>query len=135
MSSFLERLQSEFDGQCGTFGVQRVVRTESSDDGTAHVELVDGWNLSYVVSEHGRERERRRTHDFQEILYWMVEDVVGELACEYEAGHRIAGQDPRRQVFSRRIEMMGRARPAWGKLQSAQLDRVLEQAPYLDPRS
>ena len=135
MSSFMERLQSEFDGQCGKFGVQHTLQTQSRDDGSAHIEIVDGWKLAYVVSDHGQERERRSTHDFQEMLYWMVEDVVSGLASEYESGHRIAGQDTRRQVFSKRIEMMGRARAEWGTRQSKQLDQVLLQKPYLDPVS
>lgn len=132
MSSFLERLQSEFDTQCAKLGVRREIRTQSLNDGSAHVEIVDGWKLSYVVSDHGQERERRSTHDFQDILYWMMEDVVSGLAAEYEAAHRVAGQDSRRQSFPKRVEMMGKARPEWGTRQSSQLDRVLQITPYYD---
>jgi hypothetical protein len=103
------------------------VDDESGDgrggDGTAY--LFGAW-------ERGEEFDRRTTSSLDELLYWCLDSVVVVMASEWEVTHRRAGEDSRRQLFARRLELMAAVDGAWAARLRGQLDRVLERNPYDD---
>ena len=79
--------------------------TTPHHDGSPHVER-NSDAYCYVVTERGREFERRRTPDPDELLYWLVSDLTWAMACEYELRHRIADEDCRRLLFQKQLQCL-----------------------------
>ena len=105
--------------------------TSPTDNGKAHAEQ-RGSTFAYVVTERGRELERRETGDPDELLYWLVADVARDAAQRYELKHRRPGVDSRRLFFQRHLELMSQLRPAWGERTRQEYERVLERHPFSD---
>jgi len=99
--------------------------------GSPHVEQY-GDTYAYVVSERGEEFERRETSDPDELLYWVVSDVTGTVARQYELAHRVPGRDSRRIWFAKHVELMESIQADWGSRMREEYESVLKDAPYDD---
>jgi hypothetical protein len=108
--------------------------TSARHDGSAHVECVGG-EFNYVVTERGNEFERRRTVDPQELLFWLVSDLTWEMAAEWELQHRIEGEDFRRQLFRRDIELISRIDPEWARRKREKYEKILGEYPFNDRKA
>ena len=71
------------------------VKSVATYSGAPHLEIVDD-EYHFVIVVRGVEIERRRTTDLDEIIYWFVSGDIVYLARDWEANHRVYGQDPRR---------------------------------------
>jgi hypothetical protein len=112
-------------------GTRRSFHTAAQHDGSAHVEVAaDAY--CYVVTERGTELERRRTRDPEELRYWLLSDVVFSLASEYELKHRIAGQDFRRLLFQKQVDLMGQLNPGWSERRTQEIQGTLSTHAYDD---
>ena len=131
MKEELEQLRSEYAKLCAAAELPTAIHFSPQHDGSAHVEF-DGSGYSYVVTERGSEFERRCTKNRDELLYWLVADAVFDVACAFEARHRIAGQDFRRLFFSKELELLAAIRPEWARRKRAEIEKVLESNPYND---
>lgn len=40
-----------------------------------------------------------------ELFYWLLQDVTFSLACDFELGHRVAGQDFRRLLWAKQLDL------------------------------
>ncbi len=100
-------------------------------DGSPHVEVSDGV-YHYVVTERGEELQRRTTHDADELLYWLLQDVTFSLASDFELRHRVPGQDFRRILFTKQLELLRGLDPAWGQRREREIDRTLHHHPFND---
>jgi hypothetical protein len=105
--------------------------TVPTNDGGPHAELNAGV-LAYVVTERGKELERRETDNPDELLYWLVSDVAGDAARRYELNHRKSGVDSRRLWFEKHVELLSALNPAWGHRKQTEYDEVLKRNPYRD---
>jgi catechol 2,3-dioxygenase-like lactoylglutathione lyase family enzyme len=76
------------------------------------------------VVERGQELRRDTTRDLDELLYHVFESVTFELACDYERAHRIAGEDIRRQLFARQLELLSSLSPAWAEREASEHRRI-----------
>lgn len=103
------------------------------DDGSPHIEY-EGDELIYVHTERGERYGERRTSDVNELLYWLVSDLIWAMAQDYELSHRAAGADCRRQLFSKQIELFTLVDPSWAKQKQAEIDRILVDHPFHDER-
>jgi hypothetical protein len=108
-----------------------VPRSESRDDG-GYVYAVEDGGYVFAARERGQEHGRRETDSLDELLFWCLDSVVMAMASEWEVAHRRAGEDARRQLFARRLELMAALDEAWAPRLRAQLERVLERNPYDD---
>ncbi len=127
----IERLIEKYKYYCALLGQEAVVHTTPQHNGSPHVEVVDGKH-HYVVTERGRELERRSTESEDEVLYWLVSVLVFELATKYELEHRVPGRDPRRLLFAKEIELMERANPEWAERTRQKIRDILKKYPYKD---
>lgn len=94
-----------------------------SEDARPHVEVERDGRMAWVVDERGAEIERRATLDRDELLYWIFESVTWLMA--YQEAHGVPGDDFRRILFTRQLELLGRLKTEWR-------DRVAtEKAQYL----
>jgi hypothetical protein len=108
---------------------QNKIQTRRQDDGSPHVELVDG-RYHYVVTERGSEYERRIAEDEDELLYWLMNDVTTGIALEIELNNRILGQDSRRQWFSKNVELLNRLSSVWAGRKESEYEKVLTMHPF-----
>jgi hypothetical protein len=113
------------------YSTQRSVQTIRTDDGSPHVEFVDG-KYNYVVTERGSEFQRKIARDEDELLYWLMADVVTGVSLQFELENRIPGQDSRRQWFAKSIELLGRLDPKWAERKESEYQVVLELHPFRD---
>lgn len=110
---------------------QHEISTHRLDEGSPHVEWVDG-HYEYVVTERGRELQRRTAADEDELLYWLISDVTTEVASHLTRHGPDWGRDPRRRRFARDVELLTRLNPAWGERKKAEYDVLLRRYPFRD---
>lgn len=104
-------------------------RTE--DGARPHIEFSAG-QFHFVVVERGQELERKSSSDPDEILYNVFESVTFSMACHYELRHRRQGEDFRRQMFEKQLELLGQLSTTWRQRTRARLDEVLTRYPFND---
>lgn len=107
-----------------------VLRSEPMHDGSAHLEVDDGYHL--VVTERGSELERKRTADVDELLYWVMEGLTSAISWDHEAAHRREGEDSRRQGFARQIELLASLSPEWAERRRREQAEILRRHPFRD---
>ena len=93
---------------------------------------VDKGSYAWVLTERGKERERRITRNVDDVLYWLIYDVTFSMACEYELAHRIEGQDFRRVLFARQIALLDTLDRRWALRTVDSLNAILKRNPFMD---
>jgi hypothetical protein len=106
----------------------------SADFARPHIEI-GGGQYHYVAVERGTEVFRKSTSDLDELLYWIFDGVTFSMACAYELEHRIPGQDFRRLMFSKRVELLTSIDPDMGRRGKEQIAETLRNAPFNDDRA
>jgi hypothetical protein len=101
-------------------------RTE--DFARPHVEA-DSRGYHYVVVERGVELKRVTTRELEELLYQVFRSVTSYLAG---IGPRVKGEDVRRQMFRRQIEMLGRLDAKWAERGMEEVREILREHPFVD---
>jgi hypothetical protein len=91
-----------------------------------------GGEYHFVVVERGSELRRSSTNDLDELLYWVFSGVASKMASRFELRNRRHGEDFRRQMFSRRLELLNLLSPAWAEKEKARLDEILSRHPFRD---
>jgi hypothetical protein len=105
------------------------VRASTDHFGTPHIE-VDDTGYHFIVCERGNELERRTTKDIQTLLYWVFELIVFKMASEYELHNRKPGEDFRRVLFAKQLELFEKLNTGWLALKQKELEDILKQHPY-----
>lgn len=105
--------------------------TTAQHDGSPHIECFEG-EFHYVVTERGSEHERRKTSDPEDLLFWLVSDLTWEMAAEWEVRHRIKGEDFRRQLFRKDIELMSSISQDWACRKKEKYEKILGEHPFDD---
>jgi len=131
MSDAIEQLREKYKAICHRLVSPCQFHTMPQHDGSAHVEYLAGI-YSYVITERGSEFERRNTESQDQILYWLTSDTVFDLACKFELHNRVAGQDSRRLMFAKKIELMSLVDPAWGERKANEHQGILSKHPFVD---
>ncbi|MHA3774771.1 Imm63 family immunity protein [Verrucomicrobiota bacterium sgz303538] len=104
---------------------------QTQDGARPHVE-VDSRGYHYVVIERGQELRRDITRNLDELLYQVFESITFNVACDYELAHRIPGQDSRRLLFARQVELLALLSPLWAEREKLDHERILQQHPFSD---
>jgi hypothetical protein len=104
---------------------------QTEDLARPHIE-VDERGYHYVVVERGMELKRKTTGDVDELLYLIFRSVVSEVASKWEAAHRLKGEDSRRRMFAKKIELMTRLEPEWAARLEREINGILATHPYRD---
>ncbi len=106
---------------------------QSSDFARPHIE-VDQRGYHFVVVERGRELKRKTSPDLDELLFEVFQSVTFSLACEYEVAHRVRGQDFRRLMFARQVELLSQLSPQWAQRRAEEHQQILGDHPFHDER-
>lgn len=84
-----------------------------------------GGEFHYVVTERGSECGRRKTPDAEELLFWLVSDLTWAMALDWELEHRIQGEDFRRQLFRKDIELISQVNQDWAHQKREKYQKIL----------
>ena len=103
----------------------------SEDFARPHIE-VDARGYHYVVVERGIELRRVTTRSLDDLLHQVFDSVTLSLACDFELANRIKGQDSRRLLFQRQLELFSSLRPEWARRHSLEHQRILREHPFDD---
>jgi hypothetical protein len=104
----------------------------SSEDGARpHIE-VEWWGYYFVVVERGSEIERIPCGTIDELLRQIFQGVTFELAMEYELSHRVPGQDFRRLLFAKRLDLLSVLSSDWRDQEAERLSILLREHPFDD---
>lgn len=93
---------------------------------------VDAERYHYVVNERGVETERFSTASLAELWYRVACDLTFSVAVAYEGRHRVRGQDARRIMFARQVELLHRVSHEWAARQAAEHEKILSRHPFVD---
>ncbi|WP_419785538.1 Imm63 family immunity protein [Pseudodesulfovibrio sp.] len=96
-----------------------------------NVEIHDD-EYHYVLVERGIERKRIISKSASDIMYLFVESASHGLASNYELENRIPGQDFRRLLFKKQLELLEKICPEWARKRQEELTEILESHPYDD---
>lgn len=107
-----------------TFGITR-------DDGTPCVQI-EGEIYYYVARDRSVTTLQKQTHDVNELLFWVFNDVTFHMATKYEVRNREKGVDPRRQIFSYQLGLLEKLDPSWVKKEEEIIEKILLDSPYMD---
>lgn len=130
----IEEIQIEFGTLMGRmFGTEPDSRipTARGDDGTEHLEIIDG-EYHLVVTERGLELNRRTTADKNELLYWLISDWAFAGGCGFEFENRVAGRDTRRIIFAKQIEFLEKVDLDWARRRQTAIEEILAKNPFND---
>jgi hypothetical protein len=133
----LEEIESEITRLARRIGASDDVLPTfgfSEQSGRPHIE-VDESGYQYVVTERGQEFERLTTHDLDELLYHVFQDVTSTLALDYELKHRVERRDGRRIAFQQQIELLSALSPEWAKRRRLEHTQILRDRPFDDDAS
>ncbi len=104
---------------------------EPQDFGYPHVEYIDGMYY-YVVTEKGRELERKSTVDSKDLLYWLISKLTSSMAADYELSHRDKDNDFRRLFFTKHVELLNEIDKLWANKERERYNKILIQHPFSD---
>lgn len=105
----------------------------SRDGAYPHIE-VDENGYHWVVVERGEELERKTFLQMDDLLYRILDSVTFSLAQRWEGWNRKRDEDFRRQLFAKRLELMNSIRPDFREKLKAEIQKILEKAPFDDPK-
>lgn len=92
----------------------------------------DNGDYHYCGTERGRVNMHNITRSLFELSYWILKDQVFMMAIEFEHRNRIAGQDGRKLIFQKELELLEVLGENYKKRIEIDIDERLKQYPYQD---
>ena len=106
------------------------VFTGPQTDGSPYVEESNG-KYFYKISEKGMIFEERETKDPDELLYWLLNDVISQMSYEYELNMPSRFIDPRRVAFPLQVKLFFKINPIWAERRQQEIDEILLRNPLI----
>jgi hypothetical protein len=131
MLTFLE-IQSKVDQICEKIGLgKKRVWPAVQNDGAPYVLIYED-KYWYISEERGEVYFEKKTNDFEELCYWIMDDFISSYSYDFELKNRTRGQDSRRIAFSKQIELFGLISEEWKLQKEAEIRVTLKIAPFRD---
>ena len=89
-------------------------------------------DLHYIFKERGEVVFDKITYDFDELLFWVFDDITSAMSYDYELKNRIEEQDFRRIGFNYQVELMTNLNKVWGEKTEKKQKKILENYPFDD---
>ena len=103
----------------------------SEDGARPHIEVTAA-GYHYVVVERGQVLRRDTTTSLDDLLYTVFAGVTFDLACRWEASHRVRGRDFRRVLFQKQVELLATLSPEWARREADAHAEILRGHPFDD---
>ncbi|MBC7895400.1 MAG: hypothetical protein H7066_08300, partial [Cytophagaceae bacterium] len=101
------------------------------DSAYPHIEVNEA-GMHWVVVERGQELERATFQDLGGLLERVLNSITFSMALAWELRHRRAGQDNRRLMFARQLELLRDLSPLWAEREMVAQAETLARHPYDD---
>ena len=89
--------------------------------------------IHYVgIGDRGERRGHDVYADLAEFLYRWYSAIVWLIADKYACQQRTPGQDIRRLLFARELELLKQLEESYYQRKKAEIDQILIDAPYHD---
>ncbi|SDR66319.1 Imm63 family immunity protein [Christiangramia echinicola] len=88
-------------------------------------------NLHYIFKERGEIVYEKSTSDFDEILFWIFEDITSTLSYDFELKNRIEDQDFRRIAFNHQVKLRTKLNKVWGERTIKKHNKIIEAIPLM----
>ncbi len=89
-------------------------------------------DLHYTAKERGQILFDKTTTDFDEILYWIFDNITATMAFDYELSNRIEDHDCRRIAFDKQTQLMSTLNKIWGEKTAKKHSEILMENPFDD---
>ncbi len=110
-----------------------LIPTIDGSDGNGRPQIeFDGRLFHYVVAERGQELKRISSRLEDEILFQAFRSIADELGARHSAAYRVAGQDFRRAMFGKQVELLRSISVRWAERAACENARVLTEYPFED---
>ena len=86
----------------------------------------------YVFTEKGKIREKKELVTEEDVLWYVLEVVLFNVAMDYAIKNRKKGEDFRRILFKKEIELYSRFGENFKMRKVEAINRILECNPYID---
>lgn len=106
------------------------VGTDSSPEG-AYI-YMENDKYYYVFTEKGKIREKKELVTEEDVLWYVLEVVLFNVAMDYAIKNRKKGEDFRRILFKKEIELYSRFGENFKMRKVEAINRILECNPYID---
>lgn len=96
--------------------------------------MSDGERYQFVDYEMGKAASKQSTADLEELVFWVYYPIINAGASFYEIRHRVPGQNPRRIIFAKGLELFGYLGPGYAARYQVKIDESLAARPYTDEK-
>jgi len=118
-------------GEVLTFAKWKLVTFDfPKGDATPFIEMRNG-QFHFVISERGYE-SKRAIGNADEVLALLLDGITFTLASGFAARHSVKGQDFRRALFTKQIELLTLLNPEWAQSVSEKQRAILQEFPFSD---
>ena len=90
------------------------------------------YGYHYCFTERGVVTMHKTTQDLFEISFWVIKGQIFSMALEYELKNRIKGQDPRRLLFKKELQLFDLIGEDYRKQAEIDIHEILKTHPYRD---
>lgn len=94
-----------------------------------------GYHCVYVEPARGTQGSFVDSDDSFDVLFEVADGIAHAQACEYEATHRVRGQDVRHVIFAEEERILARLGPRYAARCRERHDEVLARHPFDDARA
>ena len=110
--------------------LMKIYNSEQSD-GVPFVQVCNN-SYKYIFMERGFKFDEWETDNLDELLFWIMRDKVFSISSKYEFINRIDGEDSRRVLFSKQLQLMSILNLEWWKKMNEEIQEILRKSPYSD---
>ncbi len=107
-------------------------RENRPQDPTGSFCFSDSQGYHFREIERGIVKRDILTQNLFEITFLAVEDQVFWISVNYEAKHRISSQDPRRLIFSKRLQIYSAIGSEYAAKAAREIQETLGKVPFQD---
>lgn len=105
--------------------------SDPNDPGTYIYSDKDGYHKDFVGDRGGLEIARI-IENLDDIYYSICEHLSFTIARKYEVKNRVKGQDTRRLMFSKQLEILQKVNLKYYQRCKEEIEKILKENPYDD---
>ena len=104
----------------------------NSHEAHPNIEVNERGELSYEISERGKEIKKDYALDLDHLLYIIFRDITYSMAFDFAAKHPQTNIDTQRIRFHRQLELLGKLKKEWQQKEKEYQDKIIIQFPFND---
>lgn len=127
-NTYVKKLEEILNTSVELSGVFFSAGFYNSPEGT-YIFCEDG-EYQYLYTEKGNIRKHECTKELSQLVYWVMEDVIFDIAMEYATEYRGREEDFRRKLFEKELELWSILDQEGYKKKTLEIKALLEKNPY-----